>query len=168
MSEAAKARDDMMTVRYVLVAVLVVLVFFVSYRFAVAKSAPVYDGGATSLVAGADGGQPGAGPSCACCSNGGTGETVEGVATLEGDVQRVFIDASAGFAPNLVRVAAGVPLEITFGQGSGCMAQVASRELGFFEDLTAGPVTVRVPALDPGEYGFSCGMEMVFGTLVVE
>jgi len=166
MSQVKTAQMDVTTVRYVLVAVLVALVFFVSYRFAVGANAPEFaDGGATQV---AQGSQPGAGPSCACCSNGGTGEIVEGATALEGDVQRVYIDASAGFAPNLVRAVAGVPLEITFGQGFGCMAQVASRELGFFEDLTAGPVTLSIPALEPGEYGFSCGMEMVFGTIVVE
>ncbi|MDP2182742.1 MAG: hypothetical protein Q8K99_09265 [Actinomycetota bacterium] len=38
----------------------------------------------------------------------------------------------------------------------------------YFEDLTRGGATVNLKALDPGTYGFSCGMEMASGTLVVE
>jgi Cu+-exporting ATPase len=105
---------------------------------------------------------------CACCGNSGTGEPIEGSATVDGNVQRITVDTSAGYNPNTIRLAAGVPAEITFKQGSGCMAQVMSRDLGFFEDLTAGDVTVSLAALAPGTYGFSCGMEMVFGEIIVE
>jgi len=45
---------------------------------------------------------------------------------------------------------------------------VQSNDLGFSEDLTAGPKTVKLAALEPGTYAFSCGMEMVFGKIVVE
>ena len=61
-----------------------------------------------------------------------------------------------------------MPAEITFGQSSGCTAQVVSTELGFSEDLTAGPKVVKLPALDKGTYAFTCGMRMVFGKIVVE
>ncbi len=160
-------RDQLTTVRYVLIAVLIAIAFFMSYRFAVAKSTPdAATPGGAPVVAGLPGDPGGAG--CACCGNSGSGETIEGSTTIEGDVQRISVDASAGYAPNVVKAVAGLPIEITFGQGSGCMAEVMSRELGFFEDLTAGPKTVSLPALAPGEYEFSCGMEMVFGTIVVE
>lgn len=159
--------DPAMATRYVLVAALIALAFFASYRFAVAKSAPEWlpegTSGAAAAVAGG-----GAGTGCACCPNPGSGVAVEGVTVVEGGVQRISVDASAGFDPNVIRAQAGVPLEVTFSEGFGCMAQVMSRDLGFFEDLTTGPKTVRIPALSAGEYGFSCGMEMVFGTIVVE
>ena len=158
--------DSTATVRYILVAALLAIVFFTSYRFAVAKSSPEWaPDGSTSVSAPGAGGS---GAGCACCGNAGSGEVVEGVAVVEGDVQRIMVDASAGYDPNVIRAIAGVPLEITFSQGFGCMAQVMSEELGFFEDLVSGPKTVRIPALLPGEYGFSCGMEMVFGSIVVE
>ena len=48
------------------------------------------------------------------------------------------------------------------------MAEVVFPEFGIFEDLTQGGVVITLPALEPGEYRFSCGMQMVFGTLVVE
>jgi plastocyanin domain-containing protein len=98
-----------------------------------------------------------------------TGEPVEGAAKVEGDVQTLTVDLSNGYyEPNVIKLAAGVPAEITFGQSSGCTGQVMSKDLNFFEDLTTGPKTVSIPALEPGEYAFSCGMEMVFGKIVVE
>jgi len=159
----------MTTVRYVLIAALVAAVFFVSYSIAIGLNRP--DDSAAGLVASSA--QPGTGSAaggagCACCGNSGSGETVEGQTVIEGDVQRISVDASAGYNPNVIRATAGIPIEITFSQGSGCMAEVMSRDLGFFEDLTAGPKTISLPALTAGEYGFSCGMEMVFGTIVVE
>ena len=84
-------------------------------------------------------------------------------------VQAITVDLSQGYyQPNVIKLAAGVPTQLTFGQGSGCLAQIMSKDLGFFEDLTAGPVTINLPALDAGEYSFACGMEMVFGKIVVE
>ncbi len=135
----------------------------------VASSGPAV-GAAGASVAGAVGGSYAdeASTACACCDTGG-GESVEGAAAVGPDgVQRIDVDVASGFSPNVVRLAAGTPTEITFGEGSGCMAQVMSEELGFFEDLQSGPKTVSLPALEPGTYGFSCGMRMVFGEIVVE
>lgn len=164
-------------VRYVIVAVLVVGAFFGAYQFAAARNAspaagPQANGGGL-IPAGnpSDGGTP----ACACCGssapteNGITGEPAEGAAVVAGAVQTIDVDLSAGYyQPNVIKLKAGVPAEITFGQGSGCTAQVMSKDLGFFEDLSAGPKTVKLAELQPGEYTFSCGMEMVFGKIVVE
>lgn len=165
--------------RYLIVAVLVVGAFFGAYRFAAARSAQPAGGTSANTggfvpAATADGDALTT-PGCACCgsaaptANGITGDPVEGAAVLEGDVQRIDVDLSKGYYdPNVIVLKAGVPAEITFGQSSGCTAQVMSKDLNFFEDLTGGPVTVKLTALDPGEYTFSCGMEMVFGRIVVE
>lgn len=176
MSSATTARTN--NLRYVIVAGLVVAAFFGAYRFAGAKdAAPTGTPTDTFAQAGAPAGAPADGsvPGCACCGStaptegGITGDPVEGVATEKDGVQAIEVDLSAGYyQPNVIRLAAGVPANITFGQGSGCLAQVMSEELRFFEDLTAGPVTVELPALEPGEYPFSCGMAMVFGKIVVE
>ena len=148
--------------RYLIVAGLVMLAFFLSYAYASATSADAAVPENTYLAAA--GGQEEAG--CACCDPGG-GETVEGEAVVEGEVQKAFVDASSGFAPNVVYASAGMPLELTFSEGYGCMAEVLFRDFGILEDLTRGGATISLPALAPGEYVFSCGMEMVFGTLVV-
>jgi hypothetical protein len=166
------------------VAVLVAGAFFGAYRYAEARSSndlyaanqgfAYQDGGAQFGAPGA-GGSGAGGAGCACCGssapteNGLTGEENRGAATLEGDVQIIDVDLSQGlYSPNAIVLKAGVPARITFGQGSGCLAQVMSNELGFFEDLTAGPRTVEIPALEAGEYPFYCGMQMIFGKIVVE
>lgn len=165
------------TVRYVLIAGLVVAAFFGAYRFAGARSAGETPGqkAAGSLTQAVSGDPSGSVPGCSCCGstapteNGITGDPVEGAAVVEGDSQSIDIDLSAGYyQPNVIKLAAGVPAKVTFGQSSGCTGQVMSEQLGFFEDLTTGPVTVELPALEAGEYEFSCGMAMVFGKIVVE
>ncbi len=166
-------------VRYAVVATLVAGAFFGAYRFASARSNQSPDGGAPFVPAsigqnvGGDASVP-ATPGCACCGsaapteNGVTGELVEGVGKVAGGVQRIDVDLSKGYYdPNVIVLEAGVPAEITFGRSAGCTAQVMSKDLGFFEDLSTGPATVELPALDAGEYAFSCGMEMVFGKILV-
>ncbi len=115
------------------------------------------------------------GAGCACCGStaptagGVTGDPVEGAAAVSGNVQTISVDLSKGYyQPNVIKLAAGIPAEITFGQSSGCTGQVMSKDLDFSEDLTSGAKTVKLPALQKGDYSFSCGMEMVFGKIVVE
>jgi len=108
--------------------------------------------------------------SCDCCSVGASSVApVEGVAQVDGAVQTISVDLSSGvYDPNVIRLKAGVPTEITFGQSFGCTAYVQSEDLGFLADLTRGPQTVKLPSLQPGSYGFACGMNMVTGLIVVE
>jgi len=86
-----------------------------------------------------------------------------------GDAQALTVDTSSGsFAPSQLKAKAGKPVEITFGQGSGCLAEVVFPELNIRQSLEGGPVTVKLPALEPGTYNFACGMDMDRGTLVVQ
>lgn len=160
--------------RVIIIAVLVVAAFFGAYRFAEARNGSSGYVASAGLATTNPVGDAASVPGCACCGstapteNGVTGDPVEGVAVVDGDVQRIEIDLSKGYYdPNVIVLAAGVPSEITFGQSSGCTAQVVSEALGFAEDLTGGPRTVTLPALEPGEYAFFCGMQMVFGKIVV-
>lgn len=155
--------------RTALIVLIAVLAFVATYQVAEAADRGAQASGAPGALPVADG----ASPACVCCGNSGTsgtGETTEGAATIEGNIQRISVDATNGYDPDVIRLTAGVPAEITFSQASGCMAQVMSEELGFYEDLTGGPKTVRIEAdvLQPGEYSLSCGMKMVFGTIIVE
>jgi plastocyanin len=173
--------------RYVLIAGLVVVAFFGAYRFASARSQPAQAGafaGATSATTGAvpaangqaaSGGQGAAGQSsgggCACCGTGASSAAaapVEGTAKLEGGVQKIYVDVKLQYNPNVIKLKAGVPAEITFSAAQGCTGQVQSADLGFQEDLTTGEKTVKLKGLQPGTYGFSCGMNMVHGQIVVE
>jgi len=86
-----------------------------------------------------------------------------------GSGQILNVDTSSGsFAPSQLIAEAGKPVEITFGQGSGCLAEVVFPELNIRQSLEGGPVTVKLPALEPGTYAFACGMDMQRGVLVVQ
>ncbi len=165
--------------RYILVAVLVMASFFGAFKFAEASRpasgagasagsglAQTYGGtggstgGATSGSASAGGGGGG------CCGGGGAATT--GAAKIVGGVQKIKVDASQGYNPNTIQLKAGVPAEITFSQSAGCTAIVQSADLGFQEDLSGGPKTVKLKGLPAGTYNFACGMNMVRGTIVVQ
>jgi len=93
----------------------------------------------------------------------------DGTAKLEGSVQRISVDLSTGaYAPSVIAAKAGVPLEIAFGQGAGCLGRVLVPDFGIDQDLTQGGAVVKLPAMKAGEYQFSCGMKMVFGKIVVQ
>lgn len=170
MNDTTKTSNSM-TVRYVIIAGIIVAAFFGSYSLAVARANRASSAG---TVAAAQGVTPiaastGASPACACCGTGGSSEPVQGAATLEGAVQKVAIDTTSGsYNPNTITLKAGVPTEITFTQSTGCLGQVEFPDLGISADLSAGATVVKLPALDAGTYGFNCGMQMVFGTLTVE
>ena len=155
--------------RYLLIAALVVAAFFGAYRFAQASSARA--AGSAGLVGAATAGAPAGGGAAAfggggCC--GGGGAPVTGAAIVKGGVQTIDVDASSGFNPNVIELKAGIPTEITFSQASGCTGSVYSSDLGFQEDLSSGPKTVKIKALQPGTYNFACGMNMVTGQIVVK
>lgn len=179
------AKKQNTALQLVVIVGLLVAAFFGAYRFASARNSQVAQSpgvGATadSALSGAQAPQdPASGgaagtPACACCGSGAptvdgvSGEPVEGLAQESGGVQTISVDVGATYSPNVIKLKAGVPAEITFGQGNGCTAQVVSADLGFSEDLTAGPRVVKLPALTTGTYSFSCGMSMVFGKIVVE
>ena len=171
------------TTRYLMVAVLAAAAFFGAYRFAQAGNSQ----GATGAIAALNGAVPipvaggagaagngagagaGAGAGGGCCGSGGNSAPIAGSAKATGGVQKISVDLSTGsYNPNVIKLKAGVPAEITFGQGSGCTAVVQSADLGFSEDLSSGPKTVKLQDLKPGTYTFACGMNMVTGQIVVE
>lgn len=164
-----KPTADATFVRYAVVVLFVLIAFFASYRFALAARG---DAGAPTpgSVQGSASADPNAaGAACACCGTGGSTTPVEGAATTDADgIQRITVNTDGSYDPNVIKLVAGVPAEITFKAASGCMGQVMSEQLGFYEDLTTGDKTVKLDGLDAGTYEFSCGMQMVFGQIVVE
>jgi hypothetical protein len=173
------------TLRWVMIVGLVLVAFFGAYRFASARSSQAANGSAALAAGGADvssaataggssSGTAGSGAACACCGTGAptaggvTGPPAEGTAVLAGGLQKIAVEVTTVYSPNRIKLKAGVPAEITFSQAQGCTQVVQSAELGFSEDLSAGPKTVKLKGLQPGTYAFSCGMQMVFGQIVVE
>lgn len=126
-------------------------------------------GGAAPGGAAPGGAAPGgAGGGGGCCGGGGSGKTVKGKAKLEGNVQTIAIDTSSGgYSPNEITLKAGVPAEIAFSPSSGCLAGVIFPDTNVQADLSQG-ATIKLPAMQPGEYQWYCGMQMVFGKLIVK
>jgi len=86
-----------------------------------------------------------------------------------GKIQKATVDTSGGsFAPNQITLKAGIPAEIAFGAAASCITEVIFTELGIKQDLTAGPATVKLPALKPGTYAFDCPMGHQEGSLTVQ
>lgn len=190
MSISTKTADSSSrTLRWTLILGFAALAFFASYRFAVASTstststvstASTASTGSPLVAAPGTAGSPAAASGAAptapvaggggCCGGGAAaGPKTTKKADTTGSVQKISVDLSKGYYdPSTIELKAGVPAEITFGQGSGCMSQVQSPELNFYEDLTSGPKTVKIAALQPGTYTFTCGMQMVSGTIVVK
>ncbi|HEY5549011.1 MAG TPA: cupredoxin domain-containing protein [Coriobacteriia bacterium] len=179
--------------RWALILALAALAFFASYRYASARSAtpastlaatpgaavvastPAGAGGCCggkSTAAVASNGASTASSGGGCCGGGATAPasaTKPKAAAVAGDVQKISVDVSKGYYdPSTIQLKAGVPAEITFSQASGCTGQIQSADLGFSEDLSTGPKTVKLGALKAGTYSFYCGMQMVFGSIVVK
>jgi plastocyanin len=169
---------------------IALVAFFGSYRFAIARgnaaqASPVAQAAVAGTPAQGASAVPAAGGSCCgsggsaasgsasggCCGGGATkqGPAVTKKAAVAGGVQKISVDLSKGsYDPDTIQLKAGVPAEITFGQSAGCTGIVQSQQLGFSEDLSGGPKTVKLAALQPGTYQFACGMNMVTGTIVVK
>ena len=161
--------------RYTIVAAFIIIAFFASFAYAQSRNAglsTVTGVAAASQsspgVAGAAGNATGGAGGC-CGGSGAASTPIAGTAQATGGVQKISVDLSSGsYNPNVLNLQAGIPAEITFGQSSGCTAVVQSQQLGFSEDLTSGPKTVKIGVLKPGTYSFACGMNMVTGTIVVK
>jgi len=169
-----RPKNDSNAARYAIIGVLALAAFFGAYKFASAGSA---SGSGSAPAQGVAGTQAAAGTQsassdggCACCggASAAAAAPVEGRATVSGGVQRINVDVKLQYSPNVLRLRAGVPADITFSAAQGCTGIVQSEGLGFREDLTTGAKTVQLKALKPGTYGFACGMNMVHGQIVVE
>jgi len=84
-------------------------------------------------------------------------------------VMRITV-ADGVYDPPRLSVSPGREVELEFlrRDPSPCAARVTFAGLDTSIELPVGtPVRVRLPALAPGEYAFTCDMQMYRGTLVV-
>jgi hypothetical protein len=167
--------------RWVVVMGLILAAFFGSFAYAQSNRASSQNPGDTIVqpgygtAAAAAGGAAGGGAAAGgggCCGGGATAPASAKqakAAVVAGGVQKISVDVSKGYYdPGVIQLKAGVPAEITFSQASGCTGSVQSQQLGFSEDLSSGPKTVKLGALKPGQYSFACGMGMVTGSITVK
>lgn len=88
--------------------------------------------------------------------------------TAGGEELRVLVDG--GYAPDTLVVAAGERVRLIFHRHdrSPCSEEVVFPDQGVRATLAQHEdVVVELPASEPGEYDFHCGMGMLHGRLVV-
>ena len=92
-------------------------------------------------------------------------------ATLGDGVQEVEITVNGGYSPDLIHVTQGVPLRLIFDRRDTgeCTSEIALPDFGLNVSLPEGERTaVGLTPEEAGTFQFACGMNMVFGTLVVD
>ncbi len=101
-----------------------------------------------------------------------TGEGERASARADGSgVQRIRVTVKGGYTPDVVVLKRGVPAELEFyrDEVSSCSEEVVFPDFGVARKLPAFETTrVRLQPERAGEFGFTCGMSMLRGRLVVE
>ena len=86
-------------------------------------------------------------------------------------IQAITIRVAGGYTPNLIEVASGRPVRLTFDrqEDNPCSEEVVLPGFGIRRLLPAFAQTVVefTPAA-PGDYEFSCGMGMLRGSITVK
>jgi plastocyanin domain-containing protein len=88
-----------------------------------------------------------------------------------GGYQEATVAVQGGYEPAVVRVKAGVPVRLTFDrrEASGCSEEVVFPDFGVKRFLPAFQrTTVELTAPKAGRYEFTCGMNMLRGTIEAE
>lgn len=84
--------------------------------------------------------------------------------------QEVQVLVKGGYSPDVIVVQAGQRIQLDFyrDETSSCSEQVVFGEFGIVRDLPAFQTTsIELTPEKPGEFHFTCGMNMLRGTLVV-
>ncbi|MEW6251801.1 MAG: cupredoxin domain-containing protein [Planctomycetota bacterium] len=92
-------------------------------------------------------------------------------APAAGGVQQVRVTVKGGYSPDVIAVRAGRPVRLEFyrDETASCSAQVRLPDFGIVRDLPAFETTpIEFTPEKPGEYTFTCGMQMLRGKLIVE
>ncbi|WAJ46630.1 heavy metal translocating P-type ATPase [Mycobacterium sp. Aquia_216] len=91
-------------------------------------------------------------------------------AVVSDGVQRIEVTVRGGYSPNVIEVRRGIPVEVEFDrqEAGDCSSRVVFPDLNLSATLPAHERTiVRFTPEQPGSFGFSCGMNMIHGTVVV-
>ncbi|MGG6264347.1 cupredoxin domain-containing protein [Leptolyngbya sp. AN10] len=86
-------------------------------------------------------------------------------------IQEVTITVDDGYEPNRVVVTAGQPVRLSFDRRdpSSCLEAVRIPGFHIAKDLPLNQVTtIEFTPTEPGEYEFTCGMNMFRGTIKVQ
>jgi len=86
-------------------------------------------------------------------------------------VQEVKVTVKGGYSPDVIVVRQGTPVRLDFyrDETASCSEQVVFGDFGIARDLPAfKTTTIEFTPDTAGEFTFTCGMNMMRGTLVVE
>ncbi|MBW4641930.1 MAG: cupredoxin domain-containing protein [Goleter apudmare HA4340-LM2] len=88
-----------------------------------------------------------------------------------GNIQEITVTVDGGYDPSLIVVQAGKPVRLKFERKdpSSCLEQVVIPDFHIAADLPLNQVTpVEFTPQQPGEYTFTCGMNMFRGAIAVQ
>jgi plastocyanin domain-containing protein len=92
-------------------------------------------------------------------------------ATGEGGVQEIRVTVKGGYTPDTIVVQAGKPVRLQFyrDETAECSERIVFEPFGIDMPLPAFETTaVEFTPIEPGEFQFRCGMNVLKGLLVVE
>lgn len=101
----------------------------------------------------------------------GKRKTSEAEASMSDNSQEVVVTVSGGYTPNTVVLKKGVPANIVFDRKdpSGCFNEVVFPDFGIHETLPVDKhYPIEIDTGKPGEYQYSCGMNMFHGKVVIK
>ena len=85
--------------------------------------------------------------------------------------QEIRVEVMGGYTPELIILKKSVPARIIFDRKdpSPCLDKIVFPDFGVHADLHMGEeYIVEITPEQAGEYGFSCGMNMMHGKMIVE
>lgn len=97
-------------------------------------------------------------------------EAVSALAKAEG-LQEVDVTVKGGYQPSAIMVKAGQPVRLNFTrrEASTCGEEVVLPDFGRRAHLPENQtVSIEVTPAKPGEYEFTCGMNMMRGKLIAQ
>ncbi len=105
--------------------------------------------------------------------NGDTPKTEKGQTTIKDGVQEVTLRLNPddlNYAPNPIRVKAGIPVRITVDTTSvrGCTSSIVMSSFGIRKRALPGDNIIEFTPEKAGTYPFSCSMGMSKGMVIVE
>ncbi|MFN2400514.1 MAG: cupredoxin domain-containing protein [Gemmatimonadaceae bacterium] len=92
-------------------------------------------------------------------------------AVTESGMQEIKVTVKGGYSPDVIVVKQGLPVKLDFyrDETASCSDQVIFGDFGIARDLPAFQTTpIEFTPDKPGEFTFTCGMNMLRGKLIVE
>jgi plastocyanin domain-containing protein len=93
------------------------------------------------------------------------------MAEQSGGIQQIEITVDGGYLPRVVQLKAGVPAKLIFTRRdpSACLEEVLLPDFGVSRNLAVGQkTTIEITPDKPGEYKYTCGMQMFSGQVIVK